>query len=609
MIIIKDQEKNKKCLQLAEEIKSYPRMFDWVDRWAKEMPNTIALIEYNTGAQIAWKDFATTTKAFAAKLLSMGIQKGDVIATTLPLLKEHVYVMYACYRIGAIFAPLDLRLKTAEVDDCFKKMRPKMYLSLGKTEVADFRPILQTMIKKYSTKVGGPCEYFVQFQTESEFLVEGAIGIAEFAKDIKRTYIVKGVLGGSVKRAQKKVGNRDPILLVFTTGSTGRPKAALLCSENILIQNIGLAVGFGLIKGDSMCINLPLSHVGCSTEQLATIIFGGGVAVLLHIFDAEKTLDAIQKYNITFIGQIPALYSMQWRLPNYNEYDLSSLRFALYGGQSVTKVFLEKMFSMAKYSGSGLGLTETAGFCTYTPLNGTIDDILASIGYDSPLCPISIRKPMKEDGSAGDELSSDEIGEICFSGPQVFLGYLHDEKSTIKTISIDGILYTGDLGFYDDSGLHLSGRRKFLIKPKGYNVFPTEVEEFLQENLKDRVSNVAVVGAHHDIFTEGIIAFIEPKKGASISSTDVLNVAKGMASYKRPNHVEIIEPESMPLNRVNKTDYMNLKDRTSAIIKKLRNDGKWDKMEIKSKKNSDFNEVSDVEMDLKRGKIYKQYDL
>ena len=216
---------------------------------------------------------------------------------------------------------------------------------------------------------------------------------------------------------------------------------------------------------------------------------------------------------------------------------------------------------------------------------------------------------MKEDGSAGDELSSGEIGEICFSGPQVFLGYLHDEKSTIKTISIDGILYTGDLGFYDESGLHLSGRRKFLIKPKGYNVFPTEVEEFLQENLKDRVSNVAVVGALHDIFTEGIIAFVEPKKGASISSTDVLNVAKGMASYKRPNHVEIIEPESMPLNRVNKTDYMNLKDRTSAIIKKLRNDGKWDKMEIKSKKNSDFNEVSDVEMDLKRGKIYKQYDL
>ena len=120
---MRDPKKDERCLELNKELEQYPRMFDWVDRWAKEKPNAPALIEYNTGEEVTWKDFATKSKAFAAKLLSMGIQKGDVVATTLVLLKEHVFLMYACYRIGAIIAPLDPRLKAHEVDQCFKQMK------------------------------------------------------------------------------------------------------------------------------------------------------------------------------------------------------------------------------------------------------------------------------------------------------------------------------------------------------------------------------------------------------------------------------------------------------------------------------------------------------
>jgi fatty-acyl-CoA synthase len=575
---MRSKEMDQKCIQLYEtEVKTkYSRMFDIVDRHAKEKPEAIALIEYSSGEKVTWKDFATKTKAFAAKLLAIGVKKGDVVATTIPLLKEHVYLMYACYRIGAILAPLDLRLKIPEVDRCFAQMKPKAYFCLGRTPVADFRPILTEMINKYGKAHGGSCETFVQFQKEADEIVPGAIGITEFAADIKKIFITKGLIGGSVKKAQKKVGKRDPILIIFTTGSTGYPKPAMLCSENILIQNIGLSVGFSMGGAESILVNLPTSHVGCTTEQLATMIYGGGTCVLLGVFKPDESLDAIQKYKITILGQIPALFAMEWRLPNYKSYDLSTLRFALYGGQAVTRQFLEQLSKMAPQFGTGLGLTETAGFVTYSPLDGTVDDILASVGFDMPLCPISIREPMKEDGTAGKEKPPKEIGEICFSGPQIFLGYLNDPESTRKTVSKEGICYTGDLGFYDDKGLHFAGRAKFIIKPKGYQVFPDEVNDYIQQQLPDKIGNIACVGALHEVFTEAIVLFVEKKPNASLTVEEVMKVSEGIAAYKRPSHVVILEPGQMPLNRVAKTDIVTLKAQAKEITEKLRKEGKWD---------------------------------
>jgi len=572
-MIMYPEEKNQIVIEKAKELEKYPLCFSWVDRYAKERPNDLAIIEYNTSQEITWKAFATASKAFAAKLLNLGIKKGDVVATSLPLLKEHVYLMYACYRIGAIFAPIDLRLKPPEIIQSFDKIKPKIFFFLGKTPVADFREIVKPVMEKHKKMV----KYWVQFQKEADMIMDGAIGITEFAADIKKVYLIKGILGGAVKKAQKKVHKRDPCLIIFTTGSTGWPKPALICHENILLQNISLGTAFDMKEGDRMLVNLPASHVGCTTEQLMTTIYGGGTAVILHIFKPDESLDAIQKYKVTCFGQIPALFSMEWRLPNYNEYNLSSLRFAIAAGQQVTRAFLEKLSTMCPQYPTGLGLTETAGFCTYTPMNYGVDDLLKGIGFDSPLCPISIREIMKPNGSAGDEKPKGEIGEICFQGPQVFLGYMDDEENTRKTISKEGILYTGDLGSYDEEGLHFAGRSKLLIKPKGYNVYPQEVEDYIGTSLKDKLSAVAVVGVPHEVFTEGIMAFVEPRAGQKVTKEEIDKICQGMASYKRPSHVEILPPEGMPLNRVAKTDYVTLKSKAKEIAEKLRSKGGWDK--------------------------------
>ena len=187
---MKDIRMDEECKRLYARLE--PRMFDCVDKWVKEKPNEIALIEYDTGEQVTWKQFALNSKAMAAKLLAMGIKKGDVVATTLVLLKEHVF-------------PLDPRLKTQEIDQCFEQAKPVAYFFLGKTPLIDFRPMVAEIMKKYKDV----CKHWIQFQKEEDLIIDGAVGITKWAADIKKTFIIQGLILGKVKKVQKQVDKRD----------------------------------------------------------------------------------------------------------------------------------------------------------------------------------------------------------------------------------------------------------------------------------------------------------------------------------------------------------------------------------------------------------------
>jgi acyl-CoA synthetase (AMP-forming)/AMP-acid ligase II len=325
-----------------------------------------------------------------------------------------------------------------------------------------------------------------------------------------------------------------------------------------------------------MLVNLPPSHVGGQTEQFMTTVFFGGVCVVLHIFDPAKSLQAIQDYKVTIMGQIPALFNLEWQLPNYDEYDLSSLDVAICAGQQVPRKLVERVATMARHCPTGLGLTETAGFCTYTPVDVSLDDVVAGVGYDMPVYPMTIREAMQADGTAGAEVPSGTVGNICFKGPQTFLGYVNAPEATAQTISSDGYLYTGDLGYVDEKGLHFAGRAKWVIKPKGYQVFPAQVEDHVCE-LRDKVAGCAVVGMEHDVFIEAIVAFVEHKPGVALSVDELEEHARGIAAYMRPSHYVLLEPGQTPLNRVGKTDYVTLHDMARKEIEALRAAGGWDR--------------------------------
>ena len=546
-----------------------PNCADCIAQYAGEKPDTTAFIMYATGKEITWQQFDDAVNIYAAMLLSKGLKKGDIVATILTLTQEHIYLMYACFRIGVIIAPLDVRLKASEIKYSMGKTNPKAVFFLGKTPVTDFTPMIANVMKSAPT-----VNLWIQLQKDADGIIDGAISLQEFIGDVPADNIREK--SDIVQRARKLVDKRDPCLITFTTGSTGSPKAALLCHENILTQNVSFAA-LSMIDADSIFLdNLPPSHVACTTEVLATTIFAGGKLVVMD-FDPKQCFEAIQKHRITHVLGIPAMFSMMWQLPDYDKYDKSSLKVAVFGGQQVQRAWVEKLQSMVPNLCTGLGITEGAGATTSNCIPCTVDDIMDGIGLCMPYFPLTVREPMNPDGTAGAQKEVGEIGEICFQGPQVFLGYLDDPEKTAQAISKEGVLYTGDVGSYDERGLHLSGRRKFIIKPKGYQVFPGDVEEHIAQALMGRIGTVAVVGVAHEMFTDGIMAFVEVPDGETVTAEDVHEACRSISSYSRPSHVEMVKVGEFPLTRTAKLDYMRLKALADDLVEKLRKEGKWDR--------------------------------
>jgi acyl-CoA synthetase (AMP-forming)/AMP-acid ligase II len=540
-------------------------------KWAKARPEAPAILSADGDRAVTWSDFDRLTTALAGELSRLGFVKGDFLVTLLPLSVDHVLLEYSCFKIGVIVAPLDLRLSPAEVIRALEILRPRGFVSLGVKAPFDFRELWRA--------VHSHCEWIQHsIAMDSEDAIPGTLSFASIAGPAWRTVTDRNpetaADSAALAAIASSITENDGALIIFTTGSTGSPKPALLSHRNITVQNMCMCGAFfGGDSGSRTLVNLPPSHVGGQTEAMMSTFFGGGTAVLLELFDASRSLRAITQHRVEILGQIPAMFNLEWMLKDYDRHDLSSLKFAAYGGHAVSRPFVDQLAAMAPVIGTGLGLTEAAGFCTYIQAGAADrETILDGLGQDMPIYPCSIRQPMRADGSAGDELKSGEIGHV---GAQTFLGYVNDPAATAQAISRDGFLYTGDLGHKDAAGLHLTGREKWVIKSFGYQIFPGDVERHIF-SLAEKVANCVVVGVAHEVVSEAVVAVVEKKPGVELSLQELDRHARSLPSYMRPRHWIILEPGQMPLNRIGKPDYTRAQQMARQEIAQLRDRGEWD---------------------------------
>ena len=532
------------------ESREFKTLNSVVDYWASARPDDAAILNATRGTTLTWRDFQSGSAALASSLAGLGFRKGDVLAASLPLLNEHILLEYACFRLGVIHTPLDLRLQPTELLRCLTLVRARGYAFPGKVAGMDFAAIGEAVRQRCDT-----IEHLFQFSPPGE-CIAGALSFPEW-------------MGRVGQRSElPHISSQDPAQAIFTTGSTGPPKPALLSHGGITSQNLCLAQAFRFGPDHRVLCNLPASHVGGQAELLMTTLFAGATAVTLEIFDPAASLDAIERYGVTLIGQIPAMFHMEWRTADYARRKFASLRAAVYGGQSAPRPFLERMREMAPEIATGLGLTESSGFCTYTELTPDVDAVARGLGWAMPAYPMTIRRAMNADGSAGSESAAGEIGHVCFRGPQNFLGYLNDAEATAAALSTDGWLYTGDLGRVGEGGLHLSGRAGWVLKPAGNQVFPGDIEAHFAALAE--VGNVGVVGHPHPLWSEGIVAFVEKRPGAELTEAVLRRHARSLTSYMRPLHYVILEPGAMPLNRAAKVDVMRLREMAAEEVK-----GRW----------------------------------
>jgi acyl-CoA synthetase (AMP-forming)/AMP-acid ligase II len=548
------------------------RLQDVVAKWAKAKPEVPALVSADGSRTVNWGEFDRLTTALAGELLRLGFAKGDFLVTMLPLTVDHVLLEYGCFKIGVIVAPLDLRLTSAEVKRALEILRPRGFAALGVTAPFDFRQLWRDVLER--------CPWIEHCMVaDSDEAIAGTQPLASIAERACRT----ATETDAAAVAAMAPAENDGVLVIFTTGSTGSPKPALLSHRNITVQNMCICgTFFGGDRGPRTRVTLPASQVGGQTEALMSTLFGGGTAILLELFDAGRSLRAIGRHGVEYLAQIPAMFNLEWMLKDYDRHDLGSLKFAAYGGNAVSRPFMDQLATMAPVIGTGLGLTEAAGFCTYIQADAAgREAILAGLGREMPIYPCSIRKPMREDGQAGDELESGEMGHVCFRGPQTFLGYVNNPAATAQAISSDGFLYTGDLGYKDADGLHLTGRAKWVIKSLGYQIFPGDVERHIC-NLVGKVANCVVVGVTHAVVSEAVVAVVEKKPAVELKRKELDQHARALPSYMRPRHWIILEPGKMPLNRVVKPDYLRAQEMARKEIAELRERGEWDRGHVKS---------------------------
>lgn len=554
-----------------------PLLTSYLEKWAEESPDVIAMLQHETGEEVTYKQFLENVELYALRLLDLGVRKGDRVATMLLTTAEHYYIMYACFLMGAIVAPVDIRLKEAEVVQELAKIEPSMFFFLGNTPMRDFREVGQAI------KTG--CPYVKHLVQVSLIPAEEVAADFHCFQDLMERKALLALRQSSaavlLEEARNSASTMDGTIIIFTTGTTGPPKPALLSHQCIIAQNEILSRLFGSEYTElrTLC-NLPPSHVAGTSELAFTTFYKGGTLVLLRLFNPDLTLDAIQKRRITALGMIPTQFRMVWALPNYNDHDLSSLEGVFYAGAAGDLPFLKQLYTMAPIVGTGIGMTENAGFATATPHGIPAEEMAGQVGQAFPdVADVTIRKPMNEDGSAGEQLPDGEVGEICYHPPLVFIGYFGQPEETARAVSREGILYTGDMGYFKDMGtyraLYLAGRRKFMIKQKGYNVFPDEVQSHIMDH--PQVALAEVVGVPHRVYDEGIYAFVQPRPGQMLSAEEVLAHCQSIASYKRPQHVEIWPADQMfLLTRMGKIDKSEMRKLALSRIEELRQAGGWD---------------------------------
>ncbi len=524
--------------------------------WRERKPAAHAVISHDRDRALGWAALDAASSSLAAELVRLGFRKGDYLAASLPFVIEHIVLEYACFKAGVIHAPLDLRLRPAEVLRSVDQIRARGYAFPGRTPAADF-----TEVGREAKARCGSVEHLFQLSATDETM-ESALSLPGLLAALP------SVPPPESERRLPRIVPGDPAQVIFTTGSTGSPKPALLSHRNITAQNFALGRAFGFGERTRLLVNLPPSHVGGQAEALMTTLFWGGSAVLLAAFDPVRSLEAIRSRRVNIIGQIPAMFHYEWRLADYASFALSSLELAIYGGQAVPRQFLERLAAMAPRIGTGLGLTESAGFCTYTAPGDGVDAILESLGDSAPIYPMTIREPMDGSGAAGRVVPGGETGDVCFEGPQTFLGYVNDPEATARAVSRDGVLYTGDMGRRTERGLHFLGRSTWIIKPAGHQVFPGDVENHFAA-LDRKVAQCAALGVPHPLLAEAIVLFLEKRPGAELAVDELRRHARGMASYMRPLHYVLMEPGTMPLNRAAKCDHLRLRELANAEAAKL----------------------------------------
>ncbi len=498
----------------------------------------------DNGKRITYEELNARVDRLARGLIELGVEKGDKVGLWMPNIPEWVIAYFAIARIGAVVVPMNTRYKPHEVSYILDNSEATTLFMVDAFVGIDYREMIadvrrQLPLLKNVIVVGEKADNMLSF-SEVESLGAGLLADDRLAQ------------------RDEKCDPQDNVFILYTSGTTGNPKGAMLSHHNIAENAKQVTEVLHTTEKDVFLLAVPFFHCfGCVMGITGAITWGASM-VPMTVFKAKEALELVEREHVSVLYGVPTMFVLE--LEEYRKgkeggsgYDVASLRTGIMAGApcpvEVMKGVMEELHCNVSIA---YGLTEASPVITMTRFDDSIKKRVETVGRALPGIEVKIadddHKP----------LPPGEMGELACRGYNVMMGYYKMPEVTAEAIDSEGWLYSGDLATMDEEGyVRIVGRKKDMLITGGFNVYPAEIEEYLFTHPK--VQNVSVVGVPDDVMGEVAVAYIIPREGETIDPQEIVDYCAGeIANFKVPRYVEIVD--EFPMTQSGKIQKFRLRD-------------------------------------------------
>ena len=515
---------------------------DMVAQRAETLGDRHAIVDGST--TLTFADLAERVDEAARALIAGGIDKGDRVAIWAPNIWEWIVCALAIHSVGGVMVPVNTRYKGIEAAYLLDKSGAKALFT-----VTDFLDVDYVALLRGTDAELPELAQIIVLRGDTP---EGTLSYPEFLAGASE------VPAAAAKERAAMVAGDDVADILFTSGTTGKPKGAMCThAQNLQVFDQWSSIA-GLREGDRYLVVLPFFHSFGYKAGWFSALMRGATVFPEPVFDVNVVLRRIEEDAITMLPGPPALYQSILLHPERAQFDISSLRLAVTGAAAIPVELIHRMKDDLGFETviTAYGLTESCGVVTMCRLGDDAETIATTSGRAIPDVEVRII-----DGE-GNPLPANEPGEIVVRGYNVMKGYLDADEETKKAIDPDGWLHTGDIGTMDERGyIKITDRLKDMFIVGGFNAYPAEIENTLLQ--MPGVGEVAVIGVPDERLGEVGMAFVVPAPGQSLTPDAIIAWSReNMANFKAPRRVEVLD--ALPRNATGKVVKFELRERARA---------------------------------------------
>jgi fatty-acyl-CoA synthase len=504
------------------------------DRTVARFGSREALVSRHQELRYTYAELGEAVDSVARALIAAGFSHGDRVGIWSPNCAEWVLVQYATAKVGVVLVNINPAYRTSELAYALKQSGCRGLISAQAFKTSDYVAMVEEVrgdlpaLERVIFLDGPDWEAFLAAGEGVSSLDERAAG-TEFD---------------------------DPINIQYTSGTTGYPKGATLSHHNILNNGFFIGEGCRYTEDDRVCIPVPYYHCfGMVLGNLAITTHGACIVLPGASFEPVPVLEAVQAERCTSLYGVPTMFIAELEHPDFDSYDLSSLRTGIMAGSPCPIEVMRRVVSSMHMEEVTIcyGMTETSPVSTQTSADDPLEKRVSTVGRVHPHVEIKIVSP-----ETGRVVPRGSPGELCTRGYSVMLGYWEDAERTAEAIDRARWMHTGDLATMDDSGyVNIVGRIKDMIIRGGENIYPREIEEFLYGHPD--IADVQVVGVPDERYGEEIAAWIVPREGAVVDVESVRAFCEGkIAHYKVPRYVRTLD--EFPMTVTGKVQKFRLRE-------------------------------------------------